>query len=103
MKILNRFTKALAVTTVAAALSFAQAPAGKKAHVFKGRVEGINVKEGTLKVNNEKVEGWMDPMTMDYKVDNPEVLKTIKTGDKITATVYDDDMSLHKVQVAKDK
>ncbi len=39
---------------------------------------------------------------MDYKVDNPAVLKSVKPGDKITATVYESDMVLpHKVQVVK--
>ena len=72
----------------------------KKPLVFKGKVEGVDASAGTLKVNNEKVEGWMDPMVMDYKVDNPEILKTVKTGDQVTATVYEGDMVLHKVQVA---
>ena len=100
MKNFKRFTALAASVLLMTGLCFAQA-SSKKALVFKGKVEGVNVKDGTLKVNNEKVEGWMDPMVMDYKVDDPVVLKTIKTGDKITATVYDGDMSLHKVQVAK--
>ena len=38
---------------------------------------------------------------MNYKVDDPSVLSKVKPGDSITATVYDEDMVLHKVQVAK--
>jgi Cu/Ag efflux protein CusF len=101
MKALKRWISVSVATLVMAVVCVAQAPAGKKPLAFRGKVEGVNAKEGTLKVNNEKVEGWMDPMTMDYKVDNPEVLKTVKTGDTITATVYEGDMSLHKVEVAK--
>jgi Cu/Ag efflux protein CusF len=41
----------------------------------------------------------MDAMTMAYKVDDPAVLKNVKAGDRITATVYEGDMTLHKVQV----
>jgi Cu/Ag efflux protein CusF len=41
----------------------------------------------------------MDAMTMSYKVDDAAVLKKVKAGDEIMATVYDGDMVLHKVMV----
>jgi len=41
----------------------------------------------------------MDAMTMSYPVDKPEVLKKIKVGDTITATVYKGEIILHDVQV----
>jgi Cu/Ag efflux protein CusF len=41
----------------------------------------------------------MAAMTMDYKVDDPAILKKVKAGDQIMATVYDGDLTLHKVQV----
>ena len=75
----------------------------KKSYVFKGKVEAINEKGKTLTVNGENVEGWMAAMTMAYEVDDPEVLKKVKVGDQITATVYDDDTVLHKVQVVAPK
>jgi protein SCO1/2 len=81
-----------------AAAGWAQAPAGKKSYTFHGKVEAVAA-DG-ITVNGEKVEGWMDAMTMKYKVDDPKILKTVKPGDQITATVYQGDMSLHKVQVA---
>ena len=73
--------------------------AKKKSYTFKGKVEAINEKGKTLTVNGENVEGWMAAMTMAYEVDDPAVLKKVKVGDQITATVYDDDTVLHKVQV----
>jgi Cu(I)/Ag(I) efflux system periplasmic protein CusF len=99
MKTLNRLMTILAAALLVAALCLGQAP-GKKAMTFQGKVEGVNAAESSLKVNGEKGP-WMDAMTMDYKVDNPAVLKTVKPGDKITATVYEGDMVLHKVQVVK--
>ena len=36
-------------------------------------------------------------MTMTYPVDKPDVLKMVKVGDQIMATVYDGDMTLHNV------
>ena len=100
MKSLNRLTTILAAAVLMAALCLGQAT-DKKAMTFQGKVEGVNVADSSLKVNGESVDGWMDAMTMDYKVDNPAVLKTVKPGDTIKATVYKGDFVLHKVQVVK--
>src|SRR6185295_853176 len=76
------------------------ATAGKKEHVFKGKVEKIDLTAKTFTVNGEKVEGWMDKMTMSYVPDKEDVLKKVKVGDEITAKVYDGDFrTLHDVQV----
>ena len=95
MKYLSRIAVVAGLALMLAVGLMAQA--GKKALTFHGKVESVSA-DG-LTVNGEKVEGWMDAMTMKYKVDDPKVLKTVKPGDKITATVYEGDMSLHKVQV----
>jgi ribosomal protein S1 len=88
---------ALAVTSFFAAKTYAQDAAKGKGMTFHGRVEAVTDKG--LNVNGEKVEGWMDAMTMSYPVDKPEVLKRVKVGDTIMATVYKGDMTLHEVQV----
>jgi len=90
---------ALAAALWMAAICLGQPAPAKKPLTFHGKVEAVSA-DG-LTVNGEKVEGWMDAMTMKYKVDDPKVLKTVKAGDKITATVYEGDLSLHKVQVDK--
>jgi protein SCO1 len=86
-------------TVLLAAVCLAQAAPAKKAYTFRGKVEAVNTGANSVTVNGEKVEGWMDAMTMGYKVDDPAVLKNVKVGDRITATVYEGDMTLHKVQV----
>ena len=74
--------------------------AGKKSFTFKGKVEKVDVAAKKITVNGEKVEGWMDSMTMLYSVDKEDVLKKLKIGDEITAKVYEGDfMVLHDVQV----
>jgi Cu/Ag efflux protein CusF len=79
-------------------------PAGKKEHVFKGKVEKVDLTAKTMTVNGEKVEGWMDSMTMSYVPDKEEVLKKVKVGDQITAKVYDGDYRvLHDVEVVAAK
>lgn len=77
--------------------SFAQEKAkGKaKSYTFHGKVTAVT--EKGLTVNGEKVEGWMDAMTMTYPVDKPDTLKMVKVGDQIMATVYEGDMTLHNV------
>ena len=78
--------------------------ANKKEHVFKGKVEKIDLSNKSFVVNGEKVEGWMGAMTMSYAPDKEDVLKKLKVGDQITAKVYDDDFKvLHDVQVAEAK
>jgi len=76
-------------------------PAARKEHAFKGKVESVNEKGKMITVNNENIPGWMPSMTMTYKVDKEAVLKTVKAGDSITATVYDGDLqTLYNIKVA---
>lgn len=96
MKSASRIIVVLTATALAAGLILAQA---KKSYEFHGKVEAVDDRSSSLRVNGEKVEGWMAAMTMDYKVDDAAVLKKVKPGDQIMATVYDGDYTLHKVQV----
>jgi ribosomal protein S1 len=87
----------LALACLFAVNNFAQDKAkGKaKSYTFHGKVTAVT--EKGLTVNGEKVEGWMDAMTMTYPVDKPDALKMVKVGDQIKATVYEGDMTLHNV------
>jgi Cu/Ag efflux protein CusF len=97
----NGLTAVLALACLFAVNGFAQDKSkGKaKSYTFHGKVQAVTATG--LTVNGEKVEGWMDAMTMSYKVDKPDMLKNIKVGDRIMATVYDGDMMLHNVEVMK--
>jgi Cu/Ag efflux protein CusF len=77
-------------------------PAGKKEHVFRGKIEQVDANAQTLTVANENVEGWMSAMTMNYSADRADVYEKVKPGDQITAKVYDGDFgTLYDVQVVK--
>jgi protein SCO1/2 len=75
----------------------AQQPAKGKSFTLRGKVEQVS--QDRLTVNHERVEGYMAAMTMPYKVDTPDVLKSVKVGDQIEATVYADDYTLYNVKV----
>ena len=77
--------------------------ATKKSFTFHGVVEAVDAKAGRVTVNNEKIEGWMDAMTMAYSVDKPEQLEKLKSGDRIEATVYQDDYKLYDIKVTGHK
>lgn len=75
----------------------------RKSYTFHGVVESVDPKAGRVTVNNEKIEGWMDAMTMAYSVDKPEELDKLKPGDRIEATVYQDDYKLYNIRVVGKK
>jgi Cu/Ag efflux protein CusF len=66
---------------------------------FTGQVQAVSESTGRLTVNHGTVPGWMNAMTMAYPVDKPETLKGIKAGDRISATVFEGDLTLHDVKV----
>lgn len=69
-----------------------------KSHTLQGTVEAVQTDHRVI-VNHGKVPGYMDAMVMAYKVDKPDILKKVKAGDKISATVYDGDFTLYDIQV----
>jgi len=95
-RILHVLTVILAIVGLLATSAIAQQAKGKS-HTLEGKVEGVQTDR--LTVNHGKVEGYMDAMTMPYKVDKADILKNVKVGDRISATVYDGDYTLYDVHV----
>ena len=95
----HRILHLLAMVLTAAGLlaTSASAQTKGKSHTLEGKVEGVQADR--LTVNHGKVEGYMDAMTMPYKVDKPDTIKQVKVGDQISATVYDGDYTLYDVKV----
>jgi Cu/Ag efflux protein CusF len=90
------FTSAAMLGPLAALL---RAQGAKKSFTFHGRVESIDAASKSMTIDGDKVEGWMEAMSMKYTVDNADVFKTVKVGDRIEGTVYDGDYKLYKVHV----
>lgn len=77
------FAAIFAIASLFAANTYAQDGAKGKPTTFHGKVEAVT--EKGLTVNGERVEGWMDAMTMSYPVDKPDVFKKVKVGDTAVA------------------
>src|SRR5579864_9279260 len=92
------FTSAAMLAPLARLL---HAQGAKKTFTFHGKVESIDAASKSMTIDGDKVEGWMDAMSMKYTVDNVDVFKTVKVGDTIEATVYDGDYKLYKAHVIK--
>jgi protein SCO1 len=80
-----------------------KAPQAKNPNTFHGKVVSVDKSNKMLRIDGEKVEGWMEAMTMNYKTDDPSLVDKVKPGDQISATVYDGDYVLHNVKVAPPK
>ncbi|HEY3703938.1 MAG TPA: SCO family protein [Terracidiphilus sp.] len=80
-----------------------------KTYKLKGKVMSTNLKTGEVTVNHQAIPGFMEAMTMPYKVKDPGVLSELHPGDVITADVLvsqtpDADILLdHIVVVAQGK
>jgi Cu/Ag efflux protein CusF len=107
----QRYSSTIALLVWMTAASYAQKPAGKtpekvpakapekKQYRFHGKVESIDKVGNYVSASNEKIEGWMDAMSMVYPVDDVSILDKLKPGDQIMATVYEGDYSLHQIKV----
>lgn len=52
-----------------------------------GLVLTVDIAHRTVLVSHDPIPGFMDAMTMPYRVDNPRVLDTLKAGEKIEFTL----------------
>jgi hypothetical protein len=80
----------LSVPIVAGLLMFgAGCSKPEKPHVypFRGTVLKLDRNANVASIHNEKVDGWMEEMTMDYPIENENDYLSLHKGEKITATV----------------
>jgi len=65
----------------------APATSGQKTYPIRGRVVSIDVAKGMVMLDNEAIPGYMDSMTMAYKLKDPSVAVKLHAGDRIAATL----------------
>jgi len=72
------------VALMALACSKAEKP---RQYVLRGYVVRLDPNTNLASIHNEKIEGWMDAMTMQYPVEDRKEYLALRKGEKITATV----------------
>ena len=63
-----------------------QAP--EKRYTLTGDVIGVDSKTQMATIKGDKIEGWMEAMTMEYPVKDVSEFQKLSVGDRITATVF---------------
>ena len=90
---------ALALCCLMTFSAAAQSNAKKKSYTLHGKIEAVKDTEKKVTVKHDKIEGYMGAMTMDYGVPDAAMLKKLKAGDEIAATVYQDEYNLYDIRV----
>ena len=68
-------------------LLFAGAGCSRRRYPLQGEVVAKSVATGEITVRHGDIPGFMDAMTMPYRVKNPAILQELEPGDKIAADV----------------
>src|SRR5687767_5115109 len=68
-------------------------PENEKRYPLTGKVIAINKSEKTATINHDEIPGYMEKMTMEFKVKNDSDLDKMKPGDRITGDLVVTDTS----------
>ena len=91
----------IVIAGLIAAKGIAQTDPRGKSHVLRGTVEGINNFAQSIRVKQEKIEGYSDARIATYKVDDAAMLKKLEIDDRIVATIYEKDDTLYDIRVVQ--
>jgi Cu/Ag efflux protein CusF len=63
----------------------------------EGKVVAVVSESGQIVVDHQEIKGFMEAMTMGYKVSSPALLKAAKPGDKVRFTIDTDKLVITKI------
>lgn len=63
-----------------------EAPAQR--YSLRGEILRLDPAAHTATIKHEKIDGWMDAMTMEFPVRDSKAFAALRTGEHITATVF---------------
>lgn len=66
---------------------------------MQGEIKSLDPESKSANINAGKIEGWMEAMTMDYKVRPDAEFSKLHVGDHIQATVVVNDTSWYVTDV----
>lgn len=67
----------------------------------KGKVVEVNFEKGRIKIDHEKIEGFMDAMTMWFHTKDPAILEGLAPGDAVEFTILDAETELLLTEIHK--
>jgi len=92
---------AFVIAIVFAATGFAQSDPRGRSHTLRGTVEGINGFAQSIRVSQDKIEGFSEARIETYNVDDTELLTKLEVGDQIVATIFEKDDTLYDIRVVR--
>ena len=99
----SRTYLAVALLVLVFAAACAKPPEAAKRYPLSGKVVSTDANASQVVVDAKDIPGFMEAMTMGYKVKDPSVLNSLTPGDEISAdvVVQGTDMWLENIQVTK--
>ena len=67
----------------------------EKRYKLTGDVVSLDPKTQTANIKGDKIEGWMEAMTMEYPVRDKAEFAKLAVGDRISATVFVEDVKYY--------
>jgi protein SCO1/2 len=64
----------------------------KQRYAMRGEVLRLRPENRVAVIRHEKIEGWMEAMTMEFPVPDPAQYAKLREGSKIRATVFVNDL-----------
>ncbi len=83
------------------ALAQASKPAKPRVHTVRATVEVVNEFAHTVRVLQEAIPGYSDARAATYDLDELEMAQKLMAGDKIVATIHEDDTKLYDIRVVR--
>jgi Cu/Ag efflux protein CusF len=65
-----------------------RSPDGAKRYAVRGQIVRLEESGKVVVIRHQKIEGWMDAMTMAFPLGDPREGSSLHAGDQVTATVF---------------